>query len=59
MEGVNLVGGEHDAPGIVCVGHIIGGMILMMTDKGIMDIVELKALLVSSDDSWGFKSLRA
>ncbi len=31
----------------------------MMTDKGVMDIVELKALLVSSDDSWGFKSLRA
>ena len=31
------------------VGHIIGGMILMMTDKRVMNIGELKALLASSD----------
>ena len=31
-----------------CVGHIIGGMILMMVDKRVMSIDELKALLSSS-----------
>ena len=31
------------------VGHSIGGMILMMADKRVMDIGELKALLASSD----------
>jgi len=31
------------------VGHIIGGMILMMLDKRVRDIDELKAFLASSD----------
>jgi len=31
------------------VGHIIGGMILMMVDRRVMDIGELKALFASID----------